>query len=250
MQRFAERVVIVTGAGSGLGRATALRLASEGAKAACLDVALEAAQQTATEIRGTGGHAVAYQVDVSNPESVRHAVDGAAKDLGRPNVLVNSAGIGRFANSHEMPVEDWLRIIAVNLTGTFLVSQAVLPHMIDEGGCIINVASNAGLMGQPYSAAYCASKGGVVQLTRALADEYIRRKVRVNCVAPGGMATPLQKAFYQLPDNADGTLINKLRSPLGNGKPEEVAGLIAFIASDDGRYMTGSIVSIDGGVTI
>jgi NAD(P)-dependent dehydrogenase (short-subunit alcohol dehydrogenase family) len=250
MQRFAGHTVIVTGAGSGLGRASALRLASEGAKTACLDLALEAAQQTVNDITAAGGSARPYQVDVSDPNSVRRAVEVAVKDLGRPTTLVNSAGIGKFANAHEMAFEDWSRIIAVNLTGSFLCSQAVLPHMIDQGGCIINVASNAGLMGQPYSAAYCASKGGVVQLTRALADEYIRRKVRVNCVAPGGMATPLQKAFHQLPAGADGTLIAKLRSPLGNGKPEEVAGLIAFIASEDGRYMTGSIVSIDGGVTI
>jgi NAD(P)-dependent dehydrogenase (short-subunit alcohol dehydrogenase family) len=250
MQRFTGQVVIITGAGSGLGRATALRLGSEGGAIACLDVSLEAAQKTAADVSEGGASAHAYHVDVSDPTSVRAAVDAALKSLGRPTVLVNSAGIGRFANAHEMPFEDWSRIIAVNLTGSFLMAQAVLPHMIDQGGNIINVASNAGLMGQPYSAAYCASKGGVIQLTRALADEYIRRKVRVNCVAPGGMKTPLQKAFFQLPDNADGTLINKLRSPLGNGNPEEVANLIAFIASEDGRYMTGSIVSIDGGVTI
>ena len=106
-----------------------------------------------------------------------------------------------------MPFEDWSRIIAVNLTGTFLMAQAVLPHLLDGGGNIVNIASNAGLMGQPYSAAYCASKGGVVQLTRALADEYLNRGVRVNAVAPGGIATPLQHDFHQLPDGADPTLI-------------------------------------------
>jgi NAD(P)-dependent dehydrogenase (short-subunit alcohol dehydrogenase family) len=250
MTRFSGRVAIVTGAGSGLGRATALRLAREGAAAACLDVLVDQAEQTAADIRSAGGTARAYRVDVSDPASVRKAVAGAVEDLGRPTLLVNCAGIGKFANTHEMPFEDWSRIIAVNLTGTFLMSQAVLPHLLAGGGNIVNIASNAGLMGQPYSAAYCASKGGVVNLTRALADEYLRRGVRVNCIAPGGMATPLQKSFHQLPDDADPTLIDKLRTPFGAATPEEVAGLVAFVASDEGRYMTGSIVSIDGGLTI
>src|SRR5512143_456208 len=202
MNRFKGHTAIVTGAGSGLGRATAQRLASEGAAVACMDVVLDTAEATAAAIRAARGSASAYRVDVSDPGSVRAAVTAAAQALGRPSVLVNCAGIGKFAHSHEMPFEDWSRIIAVNLTGSFLMAQAVLPYLLDGGGNIVNIASNAGLMGQPYSAAYCASKGGVIQLTRALADEYLSRGVRVNAVAPGGIATPLQRAF-RLPAGAD-----------------------------------------------
>jgi len=162
---------------------------------------------------------------------------------------VNSAGIGKFAHSHELPFEDWSRIIGVNLTGTFLMAQATLPYLLEGGGNIVNVASTAGLMGQPYSAPYCASKGGVVQLTRSLADEYLSRGVRVNAVAPGGMETPMLESF-QLPEGADPDKILKLMTPLGAAKPEEVATVIAFLASEQGRYVTGSIYPIDGGLTI
>jgi len=246
-QRFGGKVAIVTGAGSGIGRATAVRLGTEGAAVGCLDIAFDAAQATADTIAKDGGRAEAARCDVSDPESVATAVAHVVDTLGRPEVLCNIAGIGKFAHSHEMPLADWKRIIDVNLTGTFLMCQAVLPHLLAGGGTIINTASNAGLIGQAYSAAYCASKGGVVMLTKALANEYIKSGVRVNAVAPGGTDTPIQGDFG-LPEGADPKFLYKIMSPLGMATPEELASLFAYVASDEARYMTGSVVSMDGGV--
>ncbi|MGZ4737284.1 MAG: SDR family NAD(P)-dependent oxidoreductase [Acidimicrobiia bacterium] len=247
MARFTDRVAVVTGAGSGLGRATARLLASEGAKVAVLDLATDAAETVATELTDSGATAAAYTVDVSDSGSVQAAVDAVAADIGRPQLLVNSAGIGGFARSEEEDPNRWAAIIAVNLTGTFLMCRYSLPFLLDGGGVIVNIASNAGIMGQPFSAAYCASKGGVVNLTRALAVEYLDRGVRVNCVAPGGMRTPLTKGF-RLPEDASVDLLRPVMSRIGVSEPEEVAQCIAYVASDDARYMIGSIISIDGGL--
>jgi NAD(P)-dependent dehydrogenase (short-subunit alcohol dehydrogenase family) len=250
MGQFDGRVALVTGAGSGLGKATAKQLAREGAGVACLDIVTDAVEKTVGEIGEAGGNARAYTVDVSDPGSVKPAVESAAKDLGRPSLVFNCAGIGRFSHSEETDFGEWSKIIGVNLTGTFLVSQAALPHLLDGGGSIINIASNAGLMGQPYSAAYCASKGGVVNLTRALADEFLKRRVRVNCLAPGGIETPLQNEFTKMPEGVTWKEFRKVMTPLGNSQPEEIANIAIFIASDACRYMTGAIVSVDGGLTI
>jgi len=169
--------------------------------------------------------------------------------LGRISVVCNIAGIGSFAHTTEATVEHWSKIIDVNLTGTFLVCRTCLPYLLDGGGVIVNTASTAGLMGQPYSAAYCASKGGVVMLTKALAVEYIKRGVRVVAIAPGGVDTPIINSFA-LPEDADYKLVAKIMSPMGVAKPEDLASLFAYVASDEAHYMTGSIVTMDGGLTI
>jgi NAD(P)-dependent dehydrogenase (short-subunit alcohol dehydrogenase family) len=249
--RFVGRVAVVTGAARGLGAATAARLAAEGAAVAALDLNGEGAGATAEAIRSRGGRAFGGMVDVADAASVGDAVDRTIAELGPPTVAVNCAGVGRFAHSHEVPVDEWNLIVGVNLTGTFLVCRAVIPSMLDAGGgAIVNIASNAGIRSQPYSAAYCASKAGVAHLSKALADEYMRRGIRVNCVAPGGIDTPLQQEFSKFPEGVDWKAFRKVMTPLGNASPDEIAGVIAFVASDECRYMTGSVVSVDGGLTI
>jgi NAD(P)-dependent dehydrogenase (short-subunit alcohol dehydrogenase family) len=247
--RFAGRVAVVTGAGSGIGRAVAVRLAREGGSVAALDVAQDNLAATVDAITGDGGTARAYRCDVTSESSVAETVTALTEQLGPPRVVCNVAGIGGFYHSAEMPLDRWNAILAVNLTGPFLVCRAALPSLLEHGGSIVNVASNTALMGQAYSAAYCASKAGLLMFSKALAAEYLARGVRVNVVAPGGVDTPLIGTF-ELPDGADFKELSKIMTPMGFSTPAEIAASVAFLASDESSYTTGSVLSVDGGLTI
>ncbi len=248
MGRFTDKVVLVTGAASGIGRATATRLGAEGATVACLDVVADAAEETAATIVADGGTARSWRCDVSDEDSVGSAVGEVLDVFGGLDALCNIAGVGKFHHSHELPKADWDRMLAVNLTGTMLMCRAAIPSLVERRGAIVNTASSAGIVGQPYAAAYCASKGGVVLLTKALAVEYDHTGLRVNAIAPGMTDTPIIAGFG-LPEGGDYKKIFSLTPARGACTPDEIAGLFAYVASDEARSMTGSILPLDGGIT-
>ena len=234
MSRFAGRRALVTGAASGIGAATVALLEREGAQVVGVDL-----HPMDGVIAG----------DVSDAASVAAFIAEAAARLGGLDVLVNVAGVVRFSRLEDLALDDWSRHLAVNLTGPMLVSQAALPHLVASRGNIVTVASIAGLKGQAYTAAYSASKGGVVVLMKSLALELADRGVRVNCVCPGGVDTPLLgPVAASIPADAAPNLLDRLQSVLPDlVRADEVAEAIAYLASDAARMVTGSALVIDGG---
>jgi len=242
--RFAGKSALVTGAASGIGRAVAARLAAEGARVACLDRDGDGAEAAAAAI---GGGALARGCDVADAAAVGAAVGEAVGALGGLHVLVNAAGVGRFEHFADVTPEGWREILGINLDGAFHVTRAALPALLAAPGAVVNVASLAGLRGQAYSTAYCVSKAGLVSLTKCLAVEYAKQGLRVNCVCPGGVRTPFLARFAPPPD-ADPQLLARLNLVAKLPEPEEIAGAIAWLASDEAASTNGVALPMDYGV--
>jgi len=244
-----DKVAIITGGGSGFGRATSLLFAKEGAKVAVVDYVEEAAKMVANEIKSMGAEAIYVKADVSSEEDVMRFVDVTVKAFGKLDIIFNNAGIYVPGNAEQQKVEDWDRILNVNLKGVFLGCKYAIPHMKQNGGgAIINTASAAALIGFPEAIAYAASKGGVVSVTRAVALDYAKFGIRANCICPGTSETAITKDVLADP---------QLRAmflapiPLGRfGQPEDVANAALFLASDLSAYITGAVLPVDGGWTM
>ncbi len=244
--RYDGKVVLATGAGSGIGRAVALRLAREGAAVLAVDIDPARLEETAKLAEGTVATAA---LDLSDPEACAAAVDRAVAEFGRLDVLGSIAGIYLAAHTTEFPLADYRRLMAVNLDAPFFLAQAAIPHLLETSGNIVNIASNSGIQGVPYSAAYSMSKGGIIQLTRSLAVEYLKTPLRVNAIAPAGTNTNIATEA-SFPSDMDLELAVRMAGMRGLAEPDEVAALFAFLASDEAPSITGAVYVVDNGLTV
>lgn len=243
------RVAVITGSASGIGRASAREFAKEGAQVVVADINLGEARETVKQIEASGGVALAVQTDVAAPESVQGLVEQALRSFGRIDILFNNAAIQVNKTVEDTTVEEWNREIAINLGGVFLCSKLFLPHLRKSKGNIINMASVNGFFVEPFCAGYCATKGGIIALSKAMAIDHGRQGIRVNCICPGYIDAGLAWEYFEAqPNPAEARASAGKLHALGRiGRPEEVARLAVFLASDDASFMTGSAVVVSGG---
>jgi NAD(P)-dependent dehydrogenase (short-subunit alcohol dehydrogenase family) len=246
-------VVVVTGGGSGIGRATAQRVVRDGASVAVLDANADGAAETVAAIDTAGGEgrALALVTDVSDDAAVADAVARTVERFGRVTGVVTCAGIFHGPDLqplHQVDIDTWERVIGVNLRGTFSALRHTLPHLADGGGAVVTIASTAAIRGHGFGAAYTASKGGVDAMTRLVAFQYGRHGVRANCICPGGVNTGMTAGAFTTPAAKERA---KKAIPLGHyAEPEDLADVVAFLLSDDARYVTGQTLPVEGGATI
>jgi len=250
MQRFKGRVVLVTGAAAGIGLATADRLAKEGARVLLADINGDALHQAGAALREKYAteHAC-FVFDASDMTETRAMVKEAAMHFGRLDVLCNIAGIAGGWHTHEMPQDAYKRMMAINVDGVFAACQEAIPYLIVSKGNIVNMASSSAKQGQAYTTAYCGSKAAVTAFTRCLAVEYAEHSVRANAICPGSVNTNIYRTI-EFPKDANPKLMGKLYSLLPMAEPDEIAAAVAYLASDEARYVTGVDFSIDGGQTV
>jgi NAD(P)-dependent dehydrogenase (short-subunit alcohol dehydrogenase family) len=249
-KRFVDKTIFITGAGTGIGRETAIRFAGEGARVAVVDISQADGAETLRLLQAEGGTGIYIHADVSNAESLKSAVEKTVAAFGGLDGAVNNAGIeGDVASTVDYLEESFDRVIAVNLKGVWLGMKYEIPYLLQRGGgTIVNTASIAGLIAEPGAPAYNASKGGVIQLTKTAALEFARKNIRVNAVCPGGVATPmLQRVFDVDPDFEK--LLVKAHPVRRLGTPREIADAILFLSSSESSFMTGHAMVIDGGLT-
>ena len=250
--KLQDRVAVITGSASGIGRASAKEFAKEGARVVVADINMAGAEETVKQIEAAGGVALPVKTDVAAAESVKALVEQTLHSFGRINVLFNNAAVQVNKTVEDTTVEEWNREIAINLGGVFLCSKLFMPHLRSTKGCIVNMASVNGFFVEPMCAGYCATKGAIIALTKAMAIDHGKDGIRVNCICPGYIDAGLAWEYFEVQPNpaAARAAAGKLHALGRVGQPEEVGRLAVFLASDDASFMTGSAVTVSGGFGI